>query len=74
MPATHHPVATHLAERLRLTDVDDSPLGTEDAAAFAEEVLISCRLRISEHELVAEVQEKLWHAFRSTPKYNISKN
>jgi hypothetical protein len=29
-------------------------------------------LRISEHELVAEVQEKLWHALRSTPKYNIS--
>ncbi|KAF8214270.1 hypothetical protein K438DRAFT_1956355 [Mycena galopus ATCC 62051] len=48
MPATHHPVATQLAERLRLTDEDDSPLGTEDAAAFAEEVLISCRLRISE--------------------------
>ncbi|KAF7361037.1 hypothetical protein MSAN_01134200 [Mycena sanguinolenta] len=37
MPATHHPLATHLAERLRLTDENDSPLGTEDAAAFAEE-------------------------------------
>ncbi|KAJ6568860.1 hypothetical protein B0H19DRAFT_1134074 [Mycena capillaripes] len=39
MPATHHPVATHLAGRLHLTDENDPPLGTEDAAAFSQEIM-----------------------------------
>ncbi|KAJ7496320.1 hypothetical protein B0H11DRAFT_2276467 [Mycena galericulata] len=39
MPPTHHPVATQLAQRLYLTEENHPPLGTEDAAAFSQEII-----------------------------------